>query len=279
MRIRYLLGAALALALVPGVAAAEECQACPGGVTGTLDEYGNCICPPSTPPEDVGGTGTQMQGESGEVTEQAPSTPEEGVGGTAAPQQSVTVVTEQPSEKKQESEHNRMGLTVTANGGVEGYTSSLAPRINPGPAWGVTIGAMPTNIVGLELNYAGATNSVDDPAVGDANTRIVRNGGSANVRVNLLPTPLAPFVFAGAGINWATVSNEAAGYRNDTFGSIPMGAGLDWRIGDFTAGARFTFNYLFDREFTPPTQTGAFGFGDKQGGDIYNGLIQVGGVF
>ncbi|MGC4115706.1 MAG: hypothetical protein QM765_14110 [Myxococcales bacterium] len=45
------------------------------------------------------------------------------------------------------------------------------------------------------------------------------------------------------------------------------------------AGARFTFNYLFDRNFTPATRTGAFGFDDKQGGDSYTGQLRLGGAF
>jgi len=259
MTISQLLGAALALATVPGVAAAEDPSGGrPPSSAASSDQAGSA----------QGSAGAQ-DGTGGSGDPSSGAAPESNAGS-----QNVTVIEAEPSNSEA-----RQPFSVTASGGVEGYTSSLAPRINPGPAWGVTLTAMPSTYVGFELSYAGASNSVKDPAIGVADTHIVRNGGDAAVRVNILPTAVAPFIFGGVGFSGASVSNATAGYHDDIFGNIPLGAGVDWQIGAFTAGARFTFNYLFGRDFTPPTRTGAFGFSDKQGGDSYDGVIQVGGVF
>jgi hypothetical protein len=138
---------------------------------------------------------------------------------------------------------------------------------------------MPTKIVGLELSYVSRPTGVKDPAVGDADTGVTRNGGSIR-RARQPPAHRAvAHHLRRRRHQQGSVSDEIAGYRDDTFGNDPLGAGVDWRIGNFMAGARFTFNYLFDREFTPATRNGAFGFSDKQGGDIYNGQIQLGGIF
>ncbi|MGC4115707.1 MAG: hypothetical protein QM765_14115 [Myxococcales bacterium] len=190
MRIRNLLGAALALALVPGAAfAADESKAktCEadcnsaatqsgsvqqGQATGVLDENGNCICTPSAKGS-VGGSGTGIGAESGSSAQGGSTSGSVGgtgtMGGTSAQgseeqgatnalppgtntnNQNVTVIPSEQASAKKNEDKGQMGLMLTADGGVEGYTSSLAPKISPGPAWGVTLTAMPTKIVGVEL--------------------------------------------------------------------------------------------------------------------------------
>ncbi|MBI5549612.1 MAG: hypothetical protein HY901_37475 [Deltaproteobacteria bacterium] len=281
MRILNLLGAALTLALVPGAAFAES-QECPPSsagatTTGIYDESGNCVCNCPPAPGGVGGTASGMESDQpGATTEPQGQMGEQAQPGMGAPQQeqSVTVITA-PEEGKDSNPHaGGKGLTITANGGVEGYMSSLAPRIRAGPSWGVTVGAAPNKIVGLELNYVGANNLVDDPDAPLATatgTRVVRNGGNVGVRLNMLPTPLYPFVYGGIGISRASMLNDTVGsaYQDDTFGQIPVGAGINYNIGNFIAGARFTYNYLFDDDFSLTAD----------GGNLYNGQISFGGTF
>lgn len=313
MKLRYLLGAALALALVPGVAAAQNEEdisncPCPSGSVGgsgslgadsestgvggsasvgTIDESGNCVCPP--PSGSVGGTGTtpetQPETDTGDQTGTMTQPSTEGSGAVAAPPeatggQNVTVINP-PAEADTEDKDKpaNVGLSVAATGGVEGYTQSLAPRIRAGPAWGVNIGAQPSSRVGLELNYIGANNLVDDPntRAEAAGTRIIRNGGNVDLKISLAPTVVEPYVFGGIGLSRATVRNDVvgSGYQDDTFGQVPLGAGFNFNIGPVTAGGRFTYNLLFDQDFAPGSLE------DPEGvtGDLYTGQIMLGGKF
>jgi len=269
MRILNLLGVALALAWIPGVAAAEDCAQSANG----------CAAPcPSEP--GVGGAGSASEGNDANAC--PPEEPSVGGAGEVVGEDNTTVISapEEGAEVKKKADHGGgKGLTIAANGGVEGYTSSLAPRIRAGPSWGATVVAAPSHRVALELQYIGANNRIVDPLA--HNARVIRNGGNADIKVALSPTPFEPYIFAGAGFSHANIRNQVpgSGYVNDTFGQIPMGAGFSYHAGNVTAGLRFTFNYLFDRDFTPPTPTGAFGFSQKQGGDIYDGQLLVGGTF
>jgi hypothetical protein len=170
------------------------------------------------------------------------------------------------------------GLTLAARGGVEGYTGSLAPRNSAGPSWGVTLGAQPTSVFGLEVGYQGARNDIDDPAAEGG--RINRNGGNVNVKISLAPRSVEPYVFGGVGISRANVTGEpGAGYQSDTFGQVPVGAGLNLHLGAFTAGARVAYEILFNRDFAP-AEGGLGDVGGAQlGGDIWNGQLQLGATF
>jgi hypothetical protein len=53
------------------------------------------------------------------------------------------------------------GLYVLLGGGAEGYTGALAPSVNPGPAYGATVGYKPTDMLGVELGYSGGLNDID----------------------------------------------------------------------------------------------------------------------
>jgi opacity protein-like surface antigen len=230
------------------------------------------------PPEgDVGGTGEVIEEE--QIEEEVEEEVGPGTGGTGAPQQPGEQVVVIESERESELAANR-GLSVSAGGGVEGYTGSLAPNIQPGATWGVMVAAQPHNIIGVELAYSGAFNEVDDPVAPDAD--IVRNGGNVNVKFSLLPRQIEPFVFGGIGIADANVRDapEGSGYQDDTFGFVPVGAGVNYHITDnVTAGARASYDVLFDRDFTRDTRENSFGIDDKSSGDIWRGMLQVGAKF
>jgi hypothetical protein len=173
-------------------------------------------------------------------------------------------------------------ISVSALGGIEGYTGALAPRIARGPSWGINVGIQPMNNVGLELAYSGAANSVEDPTA--AGARIVRNGANVNVKITLAPTKVEPYVFGGVGISRADVRQggeqaSIAGYTDDVFGMVPLGGGLNWQVGRFTAGARLSYNMLFNRDFTPGTRLNSLGIDNKRSGDIWNGVLNLGSTF
>ncbi len=175
----------------------------------------------------------------------------------------------------------RDSLSVSLGGGLEGYTGNLNNRVNPGPAWGATIGVQPLTWMGAEIGYTGAVNEVKNSVVageGLANgSDIVRNGGQVAATFNL-PTPyVQPYAVVGLGVDHYTVrgsdlANAAVGFQSDTAGRVPIGGGLRAKVGPFNADARFAYDALFDDEFSSSGGTATTG-------GAYTGMIQLGGRF
>jgi hypothetical protein len=272
MRISYLLAAVFALGMVPGRTAANQgdsqsagavdcsqCQCGQGATGGSGDiECTPCECQPST--GGVGGAGAAM-GAQGDET-------------------NVTVITGEPREEEKSA---NQGLSVALQGGVAGFTSTLAPRIEPGGGWGLLVAAQPTPIVGLELSYLGASNYIDDPLAGGS-SRLIRTAGQADVKFSLLPRAVEPYLFGGIGLNRATIRNNnsttaSAGYQPDTFGSVPVGGGINFHAGRLLVGARGTYDWLFSQSFAPRSSDGKLGITGAPFGDIWRAELNLGGTF
>ncbi len=168
------------------------------------------------------------------------------------------------------------GLYVLLGGGTEGYTGGNAADLNPGFAYGATVGIKPWKMLGLELNYNGGLNDIDVAPGGVANgADIVRQGGQAAVTLGLTSTKLQPYVLGGIGIQNHNVrgTGPALGYNDDTSGYVPAGVGLRYNIGKLiTADARVNYNAPFEQEFAP---AGDNGFWDGR----YQALLQLGGTY
>ncbi len=159
-------------------------------------------------------------------------------------------------------------FTVAALGGVEGYTGDFAPLINPGPSWGVLVNVQPTPVLGLELRYSGASNPLTVPVFSGG--RVVRNGAGVNVKL-AVPATVEPYVFGGVAVSRANVTDvpEGLGYVDDTFGSIPVGAGLSFHAGALTAGVRGGVDFAFNDTYLPVDRDYT----------IWNGLVELGATF
>ncbi len=144
------------------------------------------------------------------------------------------------------------GITFLAGGGVEGYTGSLAPRIGPGASWGVTVGLQPLKVLGVELGYTGAANDLRNSNLypGGKGPDIVRNGGQAVLTLGL-PFAIQPYILAGVGFSHYSVRTgiKAAGFKDDTSGLIPLGAGVRAHVFHLTVDARFVYNVIFSQRF------------------------------
>jgi hypothetical protein len=158
------------------------------------------------------------------------------------------------------------GLKVAALGGIEGYTSALAPLVNPGPAWGVVLNSQPTNLFGLELVYSGARNGLTEP--GSSGGQVVRNGANIHLKLTLQPKAAEPYLYGGFGVSFANVSGADEDFQDDAFGQLSLGTGVAFHMGDFTAGGRLGFDLLFNEAFA----TG-------ESGNLWNGRLEVGAVF
>jgi hypothetical protein len=167
------------------------------------------------------------------------------------------------------------GLYVLLGGGTEGYTGSNASDLNPGFAFGATVGIKPSKLLGFELGYSGAFNDIDTAGPGGAadGGDIMRQGGQAAVTLGLTKTKLQPYVLGGIGIQNYNVKGASPvfGYVDDTSGYVPAGVGLRYNIGKLiTADARVDYNIPFAQEFAPDN-----GADDGR----YQALLQLGGTY
>jgi hypothetical protein len=166
------------------------------------------------------------------------------------------------------------GVTLLIGGGIEGYTGNLASDVNPGGTAGISASFRPSRVFGIELGYSGALNEVDQDLVGEVRdgADIIRNGGQAALTLGLTATPLQPYVLGGVGVNFYNIRNgEAAGFQDDTVGTVPVGLGLRTHLGQFTADARLNYNFLLGQQFAPA--------GEDDTGGSYTGTLNLGGTF
>lgn len=173
-------------------------------------------------------------------------------------------------------------FSVTLQGGASHYTQSLASGSDTGVAYGARLGLLPTPMLGVELGYLGTQNNVKESLdTGRLASTISTNEGYGDLRLNILPGDLTPYVFGGYGLTWVS-GGAASGIPNRTVNTLPFGGGVEANLGTFKIGGRFQYNYLFDRIFTgrspsgSPTTIGA----DKGGNtDFWNVSLDLGASF
>ncbi len=165
-------------------------------------------------------------------------------------------------------------ISVSLEGGLSGYTGSLATNTKTGGLWGVRISA-DQSFLGAELAYQGSSNGIDDSRV-PADQAIFRHEIEGLAKVALpLGYGLRPFLGAGLGVSYVNVSNGAEPiYRNDFMTQIPLGGGVDWNRGRLHAGARMTWSFLLFDEFAEPTPSA-----NNPAGGFLTGSLILGGNF
>ena len=166
-------------------------------------------------------------------------------------------------------EHTRMqGISLQGGAGVEGYTSTFAPRLAVGPTWQALVGFRFTRAFGLELGYNGATTHVKTGGVAGPN--LTRNGVHAVATFGLSETLVQPYVLAGVGIDWYSAAQGADvyGFFSDRTYNIPVGAGLRLHIPDspLFVDLRGTYSFLFNERFA-----GRYGQVNATNSDNFNG--------
>lgn len=155
-------------------------------------------------------------------------------------------------------------ITIQLGGGIEGYSRHLAPRINPGPTYGLSIAVDPIRALGFELGYTGAFYELRAGPQGITNAHpggadLVRNG----LYVILTPgysfplgegagAEVKPYLLGGMGIDRYSPRGSTAsfGFSAMNVGNVPFGAGLRTRVGKFSADARFDYAWDFGNSWT-----------------------------
>ena len=171
---------------------------------------------------------------------------------------SVTETIQAPSE-----EHP---VVVKLSGGFEGYAGTLAPRIKYGPTYGLSVLYDMSRVFGFEVGYTGSASQLKTANTGgpvDASgIDLLRNGGYLAALPGMTfvlgshgGASLKPYALGGIGADRYSPRSKAqgVGYQNATVANVPFGAGLQARVGDVIADARFNAAWEFGNAFSPFT--------------------------
>lgn len=138
-------------------------------------------------------------------------------------------------------------VTVQAGAGLADFTGSLGDKTNAGLAWDVRGGYDFTKNIGLEVNYLGARNGIDDQRLPTAHS-ITTTGVLGDLKLGAPLTTgsgmtFKPYLFAGAGGAYYGVSGDTALYESDSDLVIPLGIGGDAFLSqNVSVGARFDYD-------------------------------------
>jgi hypothetical protein len=150
-----------------------------------------------------------------------------------------------------ESQHVKAMMTdrllVTAGAGITDFTGTLGSHTNLGFGWRVR-GAYDFNRnVGVEGNYVGAHNAIDDTRV--SSTGVTTTGFNGDIKLQAPigspgGTELKPYIFGGLGGSYYGVSHTAFNpiYGSSAAFQVPIGLGGDAYLSkDVTAGVRLDY--------------------------------------
>jgi hypothetical protein len=166
-------------------------------------------------------------------------------------------------------------FSIVLQGGAAKYNQSLSGS-DVGAAYGARLGFLPTPMLGLELGYLGTQNNINESlSQGRQASTLRTNEGYADVRLNILPGAVTPYIFGGYGLTWVNGA-AASGVPNSSTSTLPFGAGLEGNIGAFKLGGRFQYNYLFSS-----INTGGSSVSVNKGGnsDFWGVTVDLGASF
>ena len=166
-------------------------------------------------------------------------------------------------------------FSIVLQGGAAKYNQSLSGA-DVGAAYGARLGFLPTPMLGLELGYLGTQNNISESlSEGRGASTLKTNEGYADVRLNILPGAVTPYVFGGYGLTWVNGA-AASGVPNSSTSTLPFGGGIEANIGAFKLGGRFQYNYLFS-----DINTGGSSVSVNKGGnsDFWGVTVDLGASF
>lgn len=177
-------------------------------------------------------------------------------------------------------DQTKVGVDVRL--GVGGLTGDLGERTSPGPLIGITAGAQPWRLIGIEAGVEGQRIPIDDTRVVEGEALYRYNLGLlAKAGPLLMQDKLRPYVGLGAGVSYLNATEEAEGiYDNDILAEVPLAAGLDYRFSDNVfAGARASYRMLVGDEFADTASVTLDPTDDNPDGNLLNFALTVGGRF
>ncbi|HWV39657.1 MAG TPA: hypothetical protein VN033_14405 [Vulgatibacter sp.] len=112
-------------------------------------------------------------------------------------------------------------------------------RFDTGAAYGVSLGWRATPALAVEVGYLGAVFTTEPSA-----EAAIEHGGYAAAVVAPIDFVLSPYGLAGVELSHrrAAGEEEPDAVRPGTFVRLPLGLGVDGRLGLFTIGVRGTYD-------------------------------------
>lgn len=165
-------------------------------------------------------------------------------------------------------------VNVQANAGVGGFLGGLGNVTGVGPTWGVRASSDVSRGFGVEVGYDGSRIPLTDNRL-QTGAAAWQTGLDAMAKAYVpLQSHFRPFAGIGVGESYVNVNNKAEGlYRNDWITSLPLAAGVQYNLGNFTAGARATWSLMAGEEFAQPASPA------NSEGSMLQANVNLGGRF
>jgi hypothetical protein len=150
-----------------------------------------------------------------------------------------------------------IGFGISAGGGLTGFTDETTRDFfGTGPTWDVRVIVGARQFLALEASYVGSSQSfARAERLPGVDSSIVGTGIEADLRVNLGTGRFQPYGFAGLG--WMRYDVRVEGERanvpsDDDILTIPVGAGVTYRMQPLLFDARATYRRAYDDEMLDP---------------------------
>jgi Outer membrane protein beta-barrel domain len=166
-------------------------------------------------------------------------------------------------------------FSIILDGGASKYNQALSGS-DVGAAYGARLGLLPTPMLGIEIGYLGTQNNVNESlSQGQFASTLKTNEAFGDLRLNILPGGVTPYVFGGYGYTWLSGA-EASGLPNQSTHTLPFGGGIEGNIGAFKLGGRFQYNYLFSDINTSSSSVSVNKGGNS---DFWTATVSLGASF
>jgi hypothetical protein len=144
-------------------------------------------------------------------------------------------------------------LSFGIGGGVTAFFDTDMTRyIDSGPAWDARVVVGARSRIAFEVAYVGSLQDIDVDGMGDAS--LLGTGLEAAIRLNILPGIATPFLVVGAGwtkYDLLDAQDDGTMTDGDDVVTLPVGLGLDYRVGSYVIDARGVLRPSFDNDLVP----------------------------
>jgi hypothetical protein len=145
-------------------------------------------------------------------------------------------------------------LSFGIGGGVTAfYDTDMTQYIDSGATWDMRVVVGTRSPIAVEVAYVGSLQDIDVYDMGDAS--LLGTGLEADLRLNIVPGVATPFLVAGAGWTHYDVldaqDNGTMAADGDDVITLPVGLGLDYRVGSYVIDGRGLLRPTFDNDLVP----------------------------
>lgn len=149
--------------------------------------------------------------------------------------------------------HESPSLSFGLGGGLTGfYDTDMTQYVDSGATWDARVVIGTRSPIALEVAYVGALQDMDVAAMGDAS--LLGTGIEACGRLNIVPGVATPFLVAGVGwthYDLLDAADDGTMANGDEVVTLPVGLGLDARVGPYIVEGRGVLRPTFDNDLVP----------------------------